>query len=98
MGGVPFTETSYLGYDPKTKKYVMYSFSQMSPVPRIERGTLTGDNMVFISDPWDMGSGTPMTSRATLTRKGNDEVVLLIEGQNAGQWTKIGEANLKRKV
>ena len=98
MGDVTVTETSYLGFDPKTRKYVMYTFSSNSPVPRIERGEFTSDTVfVSTSDPWDMGTGTPRTTRSTMTRMPNGDVMLLIESNDNGRWTKIGDSTLKRK-
>jgi len=93
-----YTETSYLSYDPVSKKYVMYNFTNASPVPRIQRGDMTSDSVfVSTSDPWDMGTGTPMTARSTVTMKTKDEVHYLVEFNLNGQWTKAGEVTLKKE-
>lgn len=95
MGGMTMTETSYLAWNAKTSKYVSYTFTNFAPMPRIEHGTLEGDKFVFLSEPWDV-MGTTYESRATLTRKGTDQIVLLLEFKQDGKWEKAGEGTFKK--
>ena len=96
MMGMKMTESSFMGWDAKKKKYFMYTFSNFSPMPRIDWGDLVGDKMVLISEPWDTGQGEPTISRGTMSKDGADSASLLLEFKIAGKWTKVGEGKFKR--
>jgi hypothetical protein len=94
--GIKMTETFYLGYDEATKKYVSYAFTNFAPTPRIERGTMTGDVMTMVSDPWTAG-GMTHVSRATQTKLNNDTMKLKLEFQVDGKWVTAMDATISRK-
>lgn len=97
MMGMKMTESGYLGYDAKKKKYFLYTFSNFSPYPRVEWGNFEGTNkMIFISEPWDSGQGEPTTSRSTVTKVDNDNVDFVLEFKMADKWTKVAEGKFKR--
>jgi hypothetical protein len=96
MMGMKMTETSYMGWDAGSNKFVMYTFTNFAPTPRIERGTFTGDTGVFVSDPWAV-MGQSMKSRATMTRKGN-EATFVLEFEMDGKWVKAADGVMKRKA
>lgn len=90
-------ETGYLGWDAKEKKYRMWSFSNYSPYPRIESGSLQGSKLVMTSEPWDTGMGDPITGRGTMDKRSDSEVHFSLEFQMNGTWEKVGEGVLKKK-
>jgi hypothetical protein len=90
-------DNSYLGWDAKEKKYRMWSFSNYSPNPRIESGTLEGSKLVMTSEPWDTGMGDPITGRGTMTKRSENEIHFSLEFQMNGTWEKVGEGLLKKK-
>lgn len=97
MMGMTFTEVSYLAWDAKEKKLVSWTFTSFAPLPRIEKGTITGNTIVFISDPWDVPGGGPTVSRATLIKKSDSEMTLLLEFKEGDSWSKVGDGVYKKK-
>jgi hypothetical protein len=97
IGGMKFSEVGYVGWDAKKKKFSSHTFTSFAATPRIEWGEIKGNQDVFTSEPWDAGDPNgPTTSRATMTRKG-DEVAFLLEFKEGDKWTKVGEGTFKRK-
>ena len=96
MMGMSMTEASYTAWDAKEKKYVTWTFANFAPMPRIERGTLNGDTIVFVSEPWETDFGTSV-SRATITRKGDSEIRLLLEFKEDDSWVKVADGIYKKK-
>lgn len=68
-GGMKFTETQYIGWDAEKKKFSSHSFSNWSPAPRVEWGTMKDKSFTFISEPWDSGDGggKKVITNSTLT-------------------------------
>ena len=98
MMGMKMTEVGFTGWDANKKKYWSQTFTNYGPTPRTEWGTLEKDKMTFVSDPWDMGMPEgPMTSRSTMTKKSNDEVLFVLEFKMGDTWQKAGEGTFKRK-
>lgn len=97
VAGMSIEEVGYIGYDPDKKKYSSHTFTNMAPTPRVEWGVADGDSkLVFHSEPWNvMGSAT--SSRATILRKGADEMSFILEFKTGETWSKVGEGNFKRK-
>ncbi|MBA3725133.1 MAG: hypothetical protein H0W86_01460 [Armatimonadetes bacterium] len=95
MMGMSFSEMSYLCWDSAKKRYSSYTFTKFAPTPRIEHGTLEGDKMVMISEPWTVEG--PMTSRATITKKSDKEVHFLIEFKEGDKWVKTAEGTFTKK-
>ncbi len=98
MMGMMFTETAYYGWDAASKKYRGWTFTNFSPDPRLEAGTLTGDTLVMTSEPWNTGEGELVVGRATITKKGADELHFLLEFKEGETWTKGGEGTFKKKT
>jgi hypothetical protein len=96
MGGLKITETSYMGWEAKSGKFVMYTFTNFAPTPRIERGTIDRDTWVFESEPWEV-MGQAMKSRSTMKRKGN-EMTFVLELDVNGKWVKAAEGTMKKKA
>jgi hypothetical protein len=97
MSGTKMTEVGYIGWNPKTKKYDNYTFTNFAPTPRIEHGELDGDKMTFTSDPWDVME-TPVVGRATVTRKSPTELAFLLEFKMGDAWQKVAEGAFKKKA
>lgn len=95
FAGMKMTETFYLGWDPTTKKYVSYAFTNFASTPRIERGTMTGDVLTMVSDPWTV-DGTTHVSRAIQTKTGTDSMRLKLEFQVEGKWAPAMDATVTR--
>ncbi len=95
FGMIKMTETFYLGYDPESKKYVSYAFTNFSPVPRIERGTVDGETLVMVSDPWAAGGETHV-SRATMTKVNADTLKLKLEFKDGDKWIAAMDATFTR--
>jgi hypothetical protein len=95
FGLMKMTETFYLGFDPESKKYVSFAFTNLAPVPRIERGALVGDVLTMVSDPWSAGGQTHI-SRATMSKVGPSEMTMKLEFQVDGKWVTAMDAVFKK--
>lgn len=96
MGGMKMTETAYVGWDAKKKKYSCHTFTNFSPIPRVEWGEVKDGKAVFVSEPWDAGMpGGPVVGRGTAVRQGSD-ILFTLEFKNGEKWEKVGESLLKR--
>lgn len=96
MSGQKMTETSFVGWNAKTKKYDSYTFTNFSPMPRIEHGEMDGDKFVFTSDPWDVG-GMEMIGRASMVKKSDKEIAFVLEFKLGEKFEKVGEGTFKKK-
>jgi hypothetical protein len=97
MMGAKFDETSYLGYDAKEKKYVLWSFTNWAPTPRVERGNFEGEAFVTVSDPWDV-AGQTVTGRATQKKVSDTEATMTLEFKMGDSWVKVAESKAKKKA
>lgn len=97
MQGMKMTEEAYMGWDAKSKKYKMWTFTNFSPEPRFETGTLEGDKMVTQCEPWNMGMGDPIVARATLTKKSDKVVDFTLEFKQGDKWAKVASGTFKKK-
>lgn len=98
MMGQKVTETGYLTWDAKQSRYSYWTFTNFAHMPRVEHGTLDGDKMVMISEPWDAGMGEATVSRATVAKKGDTELTFLLEFKQGETWNKVAEGTFKKKV
>ena len=96
FGMMMMTETMMFGYDPYKKKYYSSSFTNMAPTPRIEWGTLEGDTLVMVSEPWQI-RGDESVSRATLVKVSDDEIKFKLEFKYGDSWTVVSDSVFKRK-
>jgi hypothetical protein len=80
-GGMKFTETQYIGWDAEKKNFSSHSFSNWSPAPRVEWGTLKDKTFTFISEPWDSGDGggKKIVTNSTLTWLNKDSFKMNLE-------------------
>ena len=96
--GMKMTEIGYSGWDPSKKKYWTHIYTNFAPGPRFEQGELKGDVFVSVSEPWDTGSGSGLTTgRATFTKKGAD-IHYILEFKNGDKWDKVAEGTFKKKT
>ncbi len=95
VGPIKFTETMYIAWNAKEKKFQAWGFQSMVPTPREEFGEFKDNNLIFISKPWDMG-GTVYISRSTMTITKPGEVKFLLEFKIGEEWSKQGDAILTK--
>lgn len=99
MGGMSMTETTYMGWDPVKKRYTSWTFTNFGAMPRVEHGNFEGDSkFVSVSEPWDIGMGEPIVGKATMTRKGDNEMMFVLEFKQGDKWMKVAEGTFKRKM
>ena len=93
------TETMLLGWDPDKKRYSSWAFTNMSSMPRIEHGSLEGDTLTMISEPWLVdGMDESSSSKAVLTKKGDDQMAFTLYLKVGDEdWAETGKATFKRK-
>ena len=97
-GPMKMTETQYLGWDAKSKKYVGYTFTNFAPTPRIERGDYDGTKLVGVSDPWDAPGMPNIIGRGMIVRKNDNEGTFTLEFKNGDTWTKVAKGTYKRNA
>lgn len=93
----PFTETSFLGWDPKKRKYRAWNFNAMSALPRIEEGTLEGEELVLISEPWDAGP-MAVVSKGTTRRINETEVTVKVEVRQGDRWLPMYTGTFRKVI
>lgn len=96
MSGQKMTETSFTGWNPKTKKYFAYTFTNFAPTPRVEHGEVDGDKFVFTSEPWEVG-GMEMVGRALVAKKSDTEVGFVLEFKLGDKFEKVAEGTFRKK-
>ncbi len=97
MMGTPITETAYMGWNEKEKRYDCWAFSNFAATPRLEHGTIDGTKWVFESEPWTV-MGQPVVGRSTVVRVSDTEMKMTLEFKMGDNWTKVAEGTLKKKV
>lgn len=96
--GMTMVETSFCGWDAATSKYVMYTFANWVPTPRIERGSLEGTKLTMVSDPWDVPGMGPVVTRATMTKVSETEISFVMQFKEGDAWTPAGKGTYKKKA
>lgn len=94
--GMAMTETAYMGWNEKDKRYDCWSFTNFAPTPRLEHGTVNGNTWVMESEPWDV-MGQLTTGRSTVTKVSDTEMKMVLEFKMGDTWTKVSEGTLKKK-
>ncbi|MCH8275347.1 MAG: hypothetical protein IH851_11215 [Armatimonadetes bacterium] len=97
MMGMTFTEVAYTAWDAKEKKLVSWTFTSYAPMPQIDRGTMTGNTIVYISDPWDVPGHDGSVSRACWVKMSDSEMTLLLEFKEGDSWLKAADGVYKKK-
>jgi hypothetical protein len=92
FGQIKMDETAYMGWDDEKKEYFSYSFTNMAPTPRIERGKMDGGKFLMVSEPWQ---GT--VGRATMTKVSDSKVKFLLEFKNEDKWEKGCDMEMTKK-
>ena len=95
-GAIKMEETQYTGYDPDKKEYFAYSFTNMSPAPRIQRGKMDGSALVMVSEPWTV-MGDSMTARGTTVKESDSKMKMGLDFKNDDKWDKASEIELTKK-
>ena len=95
MSGTAITETSYLGWNEKDKRYDRWIFTNYAPNPRIEHGTINGDVRVMESEPWNV-MGQTTAGRFTVTKVSNTEMKMMLEFKANDKWAKVSEGTFKK--
>lgn len=96
MSGMKMTEVGFIGWNPKTKLYDAYIFTNFAPMPRIEHGEADATRFIFTSEPWAVG-GMEIVGRATMNKKSADELGFVLEFKMGEKWEKVGEGTFKKK-
>lgn len=98
MGGMKFTEVSYMWWDGAKKRYSMATFTNFAATPRFEYGTFENNKFVMISEPWDVGMPDgPTSSRATMIKKSDTEASFVMEFKQGDKWVKVSEGTFTKK-
>jgi hypothetical protein len=99
MGGMKMTENGYMGWDEKLGKFKTWTFTSFAPTPRIETATVSGDSVVYVSEPWEVpGMPSATTSRVTVSKNGANGMKMLLEFKDGENWMKVGEATYTKKA
>lgn len=94
-GMIKIEETMYIGWNAAKKGYTAWAFSNVSPDPRIEHGTIDGNKIVMTSEPWTV-MGTTAVGRGTLERKDDKTVVMTLEFKEGDTWVPASKVELKK--
>ena len=95
-GAIKMEETQYTGYDAEKKEYFAYSFTNVSPAPRVQRGKLEGNSLVMLSEPWTV-MGESMTARGATTKVSATKMKMGLDIKNGDKWDKASEFELTKK-
>lgn len=95
FGIMKMEEVGYLGYNAEKKQYKMWTFSNMSPDPRIETGAMVGDKLVMTSEPWTI-MGQSMIGRGTLEKKDEKTLNFLLEFKEGDKFTVASNIVMKK--
>ena len=95
-GAIKMEETQYTGYDADKKEYFAYSFTNVSPAPRVQRGKMEGASLVMLSEPWTV-MGDTMTARGTTTKVSETKMKMGLDFKNDDKWDKASEIELTKK-
>jgi hypothetical protein len=94
-GMLQVTETMYLGWDGTKGEYVSWAFTNLSPLPRVERGKLDGDKLVMVSEPWGV-MGQDMVSRATIAKTSDTKAMFTLELKAGEGWEKATDMEMTK--
>lgn len=94
-GMVQMTETMYTGWDAEKGEYVSWAFTNISPVPRVERGKMEGGVATFVSEPWGI-MGQDMVSRTTVQKLSPDKLKFTLEFKAGDGWEKAADMELTK--
>jgi hypothetical protein len=97
LQGMKMEESRAFGWDARRKRFWSYTLVEPFPTPRVEWGTYKLGELVWLSDPWDIGAAEgPVESRATTTRDGA-ALRFRIEVKGKVGWEKVAEGRFSKK-
>lgn len=96
FGMMKMTETMMLGYDETKSEFFSHGYTNMAPLPRMERGNMSNGSLVMTSEPWEV-MGEASISRATLTKGDNDTVKMKLEFKAGDAWAPVADFTFTRK-
>ena len=85
--GSTLTKTTMTGWEPTTKEYISYTFTNMAPTARIAHGTLNGSALQMVSDPWQ-AEGFTIVERETMSKLSDTKCKLTLEYKDGEKWVK----------
>lgn len=92
--GMKIVESRAFGWDARRKRFWSFTLADPFPTPRVEWGTYKLGELVWLSDPWDVGAAEgPVESRATTTRDGA-ALKFRVDAKRGAVWEKIVEGRL----
>jgi hypothetical protein len=95
-GGISFSELLMIGYDAESQKYVASAYTNFSPEPRKELGTLIEGVLHLESGPWKSSGGTSFT-RIQFSKKSDDKITFKLSLKLAdGQWQEATAFDFER--
>ena len=98
MMGMKMTEIAYLGWNADSKRYDCWTFTNFAPTPRVEHGTIDDKVWTFLSEPWTVpGMPGAIVGRATMNRKSDKEMTMLLEFKEGDKWVKQAEGSFTKK-
>lgn len=98
MQGALATESAFLGWNGIEKRWDMWTFTNFAPTPRVEHGTMEGDTLTTISDPWLVEGMGEVVSRTTTTKVSDTEFRAKLEFKQGDQWMEVANLSMKKKA
>jgi hypothetical protein len=92
---IKVSETMMMGWDAKKGEYFSSAYTNMSPLPRVERGKMEGDALVMVSEPWEV-MGQSFVSRATMKKVDDSTIEFVLEFKNGESWEPASKVTLKK--
>ena len=87
-----------MAWDAKEKKFVSWTFTNYAPMPRVDKGTMTGNTFVSISEPWDAPGMEGTVGRFTMIKKSDSEMTFVLEFKEGDSWSKVADGGYKKKT
>ncbi|MCW5935985.1 MAG: FABP family protein [Fimbriimonadaceae bacterium] len=95
FGMLKMTETMFLGWSPTDSQYIAYSFTNISPEARIETGSLEGDTMTMVSQPWNV-MGDSSVARTKVGKKSATKLLFKLEFKEGDDWVPASEYEMTK--
>ncbi len=96
FGMMQMTETMMLGYDENKSEHFSHGYTNVAPLPRVERGKVIDGALVMTSEPWEV-MGDPTVGRSTLSKVDDDTIKMKLEFKTGDTWTPVSDITFKRK-
>jgi hypothetical protein len=97
LSGMKVEESRAYGWDERRKRFWSYTLVEPFATPRVEWGTYNLGELVWLSEPWDIGTAEgPVESRATTTRDGA-ALRFRIDVKRKAGWEKVAEGRFTKE-